>query len=130
RVGRGAIDMRDARIVGVGIAIDAEQALARLALGHQASGTYVPALVVDRAVGKTEAADVAVAVEAGHPLVLRRPIIEIALHAIESALDVRGDLAPDLAVIDVGLEACGTVESGRKKRVTAKIDCHIPSSHQ
>src|SRR6185437_16734667 len=59
-----------------------------------------------------------------------RPIIEIALHAIESALDVRGNLAPDLAVIDIGLEACGTVESGRKKRVTAEIDCHIPSSHQ
>ena len=37
-VGRGAVDVRDARIVGVGVAIDAEQALARLALGHQARG--------------------------------------------------------------------------------------------
>ena len=87
---------------------------------------HVPALVVDRAVGEAEAADVAVAVESGQPLVLRRPVIEIALHAIEGALDVRGDLAPDLAVVDVGLEARGTVESGRKQRMTAEIDCHNP----
>ncbi len=126
-VGSGAIDLGDTRVVREAIAVNAEEALARLALRHQAVRANVTALVVDRTVRETEAADVTVAVEAGHPLVLGRAVIEVALHPIEGAFDVLGDLSPDFTVVHVALEARGTVEPGWKQRVSTKIDCHSPS---
>ncbi len=124
RVGGGAVELRDARVVGEVVAIHAIQAFARLALGHQALRLHVAALVVDRAVREAEAADVAVAVEAGRPLVLRRAVLEVALHAVERAFDVRGNLAPDLAVVDIRLEPRRAVEPARKHRMTPEIHCH------
>src|SRR5208282_4921672 len=92
--------------------------------GHQPGGAYVAALEVHRPVVKAEAADMAVTVEARHPFVLRRPIIEVALHAIEGAVNVGGNLAPDLAVVNIGIESRRAVEAGRKQRMTSEIDCH------
>jgi hypothetical protein len=45
------------------------------------------------AVLEEEATDMAVAIEPGGPFVLRRAVLEIALHAIEVTFDVRGYLA-------------------------------------
>src|SRR5688572_11862258 len=96
------------------IAIDAPEPLARAPLGHQALGLHVARLEVDGAVREAERAHVAVAVEARRPLVHRRPVLEVALHAVERAFDVGRDLAPDLAVVNVGLEARRAVEARRK----------------
>jgi len=60
------------------------------------------------------------------PIKMRRAILEIALHAVEIAFDVRRDLSPHLAIVDIGLEARRRIEPRRRKhRVTAKIHCQI-----
>src|SRR5262249_40852170 len=99
------------------------------ALGHEAVGLHVARLEVDGAVREPERAHVAVAVESRGPLVLRRRIREVALHAVERALDVGRDLSPHLAVIDVRLEARRAVEpAALEHRMTSKVDGHMPPS--
>src|SRR5579862_2177009 len=112
-VGGAAIDIAYARIVGEAVAVDAEEPLASLALRLQACRLDVASLVIDRSVGEAQAADVAVAVEPRHPLILRWTVLEVTLHAHERAFDVLGDLAPDLAVVHVRLEARRAVETRR-----------------
>src|SRR5262245_52048449 len=124
-VRRAPVDVRDTRVVRVGIAVDAPQPLARLALGHQALGLHVARLEVDGAVREAERADVTVAVEARRPLVHRRPGLEIALHAVERAFDIGWDLTPDLAVVDVRFESRRAVEARRKHRMTPEVAVHV-----
>src|SRR5690606_31875236 len=94
------------------------------ALGDEPRRADVAPLVVDVPVREAETADVPVAVEPGRPLVLRRPVLEIALHAEERAFDVLRDLSPDLAVVHVRLETRGAVESPRKHGMAPEIHRH------
>src|ERR1700722_6247988 len=123
-IGCRAVDMRHTGIIGVGIAVHAEQPLSLLALRHQPGGADEAALEVHRPIVKAKPADMAVAVEAGQPLVLRRTIVKITLHPIERAVDVGGDLAPDLTVVHVRVESGRAVEAWRKERMTSEIDSH------
>jgi uncharacterized coiled-coil protein SlyX len=78
----------------------------RAPLGHQAIGVHVARLEIDGAVREAEHADVTVAVEARRPLVHRRPVLEVALHAVERAFDVsRGCLVAMASKEPDGMEA-------------------------
>src|SRR3984885_5966572 len=114
-IGCRAVDMRHTRIIGEGIAVHAEQTLALLALRHQPGGADEAALEVHRPIMKAKPADMAVAVETGQPFVLRRTIVEITLHPVERAVDVSGNLTPDLAVVHVRVESGRAIEAWRKE---------------
>src|SRR5690606_3028514 len=124
RVRGAAVHVRDGRIVGEVVPIHAPEAPARAALGHEPLRLDVAALEIDGAVREAERADVTVAVESRGPLVVGRRAREVALDAIERALDVRRDLPPHLAVVNIRFEPRRAVEAPREHRMPSEVDRH------
>ena len=112
QVGMGGIAYRG--IIGVGIAVVAVQLVARLAILLQPVRVHEPALEIHLAALEAKAADIAVGIEDGIVGKLRR-VIPLVSGAVERPVQIRWDLAGDLAVLQRDFESQRRIEPAPAK---------------
>ena len=99
-VGGAAADPLHRRVIGVGIAVHAEQRLAGRLLRLEALGAHIAGLQIHMPVGEAEHGDMAFAIKRNVVGELRR-VLEVRPHAIERPVDLAGNLALDFAVAQI-----------------------------
>ena len=127
RVRSAAAQGFDARVVEGRIAVHREQDAARLVLCDVALRTHHAAAIVDAAVADAEHADVAFAVERN--VSRQKRILRVGTDSIERAVQIRRDLAVDLAVTDVCLDARQhRLSTHRQRNLRAPTGSLMPAS--
>ena len=116
RVVHAAVDALHAGIVRVGIAVEAEQPAARLAVGFQAVGHDVLHLEIHVPILEFERADHAVAAQV-RVVAEHRRILRIGDRAIPRAVDLLRQISLDDEIVDVALGAHRRVKAGVVKRI-------------
>src|ERR1700691_5203103 len=124
-IGRAANPAPYGLLIGEGVAIRAEQRAFGGALEFPFVGLRVALAKVDLAAAKVEQADHAVAVEKLVALEKRREL-RVRVHTMIGPVQLRGQLAVDLEIVNVALEADGP--QGIAEAGGVRIVCHGISS--